>query len=632
MKTNQDYVNLISQLEEESRNFPLMYYLKVAAIIALGYAYIAFFVALALSIIGATGLLMYWIATDTSMHIVLIKLVKFIWVPLVLLWFILKSLFHRIPEPYGLHVTARDCPILFKKIEEMSKKLQVGKIDRVLITQEFNAAITRIPLLGFLGFNRTYLLLGYPMLDNLTSKEMDAVLAHELGHISKNHSRIRGWVYNQRLTWLKLEATLMENPGFGEGWFLSFFYWYIPFFDAYTFVVARKQEYEADQEAVKLYGQEPMGQALVKTVVIGKFVDLFYLDVQKSAITNPHPPEKVFMQLSKAVKDINPDSALQTFENALKFKTSVDDTHPCLRDRLHAIGFEPKLHPFDFQYPAAAWLGYNVAKAIEDQLNIDYIAEIDELWSYHHEINKTLIEEKNELKSRLNTINTEDKIRLGRIYMELFEEQQAIELFNTMLPEHHNNPILHFNLGMITIKENSEAGKEHLLKALELDETLGVDCIGIIMENMSPEIPQDEQNKLFEQFEDLQEKSVLAQNEREYLLDTDIFKSHGLSVFYIDQIKVRLQSQSKVKKFWLVQKRLEYYPQFPAYYLVCPWPYWSVFTDDGNYKEKILDSIQDLLTEEDLGTNATFYVYLEKDLPSKLLDNLKAASKKVIVR
>ena len=130
-------------------------------------------------------------------------------------------------------------PKLFELIDEVCSQVDGPRLHNVLLTEDFNAGIVQTPRLGPFGWQRNHLLIGLPLLQALSPAEFRAVLGHEYGHLSGNHGRFSGWIYRVRQTWTQLLTTLHEQRrhfSFIFEWFLD---WYAPFFNAYSFVLAR---------------------------------------------------------------------------------------------------------------------------------------------------------------------------------------------------------------------------------------------------------------------------------------------------------------------------------------------------------------------------------------------------------
>ena len=73
-----------------------------------------------------------------------------------------------------------------------------------------------------------------------------------------------GWIYRLRISWHRLLEG-MAGGGFAGGQLLwLFFRWYAPYFDAYSQVLARRQEYAADAVAAQVAGADAAASALVR--------------------------------------------------------------------------------------------------------------------------------------------------------------------------------------------------------------------------------------------------------------------------------------------------------------------------------------------------------------------------------
>ena len=116
---------------------------------------------------------------------------------------------------------------------------------------------------GPFGPTRRTVLIGIPTILAVTSDELRAILAHEIGHISTSNGAAGAWVYGVRETWSRLIADLHERRSLSQGVFNRLFGWYMSYFDRYSFVFARQREINADRAAAALCGPAVLGDALV---------------------------------------------------------------------------------------------------------------------------------------------------------------------------------------------------------------------------------------------------------------------------------------------------------------------------------------------------------------------------------
>jgi Zn-dependent protease with chaperone function len=331
------YNELVEELEQSASENQRAYRVRVASLAALGYAYVVGVVVL---LLWAAWLVFGMIHGGRS--VVLLKLA----VPLALLSLAgMRALWVRIEPPEGTVLTAEDAPQLFALLEKIRKKLDGPRIHRVVMDDEFNAAIMQVPRFGILGGTRNYLIIGLPLMQSLSVEQFAAVLAHEYGHLSGAHGKFSAWIYRVRMTWIRLFEALVERRMWGSTVFLAFFRWYVPYFQAYSFVLARANEYEADQAAADVAGARNAAEALVTVEVVARFLtERFWNTYMSGADKSPAPATLPYAQLPMSLNvGMDETDADLWLKAALLEQTGVDDTHPCLKDRLAALGETPAM-------------------------------------------------------------------------------------------------------------------------------------------------------------------------------------------------------------------------------------------------------------------------------------------------
>src|SRR5262249_6043389 len=197
------------------------------------------------------------------------------------------------------------------------------------------------------GWHRGYLFIGLPLMKSLTVEQFQSVLAHELGHLSSGHARAGNWIYRLRLIWQRLEAAFAQTAHWGAGPIRAFFRWYIPRFSATSFPLARSNEYEADAAAASVTSARSAAQALTAVSIVGSFLsEKYWPKIHSAARELPQPafaPYSEFM--ATAIRDVPAEELRGWQETALAARTSYDDTHPSLTDRLHAMNAQVEFAP-----------------------------------------------------------------------------------------------------------------------------------------------------------------------------------------------------------------------------------------------------------------------------------------------
>lgn len=133
---------------------------------------------------------------------------------IVVLIFVLKFIFTRIPKPEQLlmEIKADDEPVLFALIEEVANEVGTRLPKRVYLSPEVNAGVfyDSIFLSMFLPV-RMNLQIGMGILNTHSKQELRAVLAHEFGHFSQRSMRLGSYVYNANKV---LHNMLYDNENF----------------------------------------------------------------------------------------------------------------------------------------------------------------------------------------------------------------------------------------------------------------------------------------------------------------------------------------------------------------------------------------------------------------------------------
>ncbi|MGB3621226.1 MAG: M48 family metallopeptidase, partial [Ketobacter sp.] len=385
--TEEQFIELVKRSETEAEQNITRYKLKLALFAGLGYFVIFFLVTALLFLVGGTiGVAVF----SSSLFLLLIKK-KIIIVILIAIWTFLKALWIKFDTPQG-HVLEREkYPNLFEELDSLTTTLNALTIHQVIIEDTLNAAVIQHPRFGLFGGNKNTLFLGIQLLLALSPAEMRSVLAHELGHLSGNHSRFSGWIYRVRLSWFRIMDAFENSDSFGAGLMRRFFNWYAPKFSAYSFALARTNEYEADQVAARLTSADTAAKALINVYAQAPYIDgEFWNTYFKQADDRPSPPIPPYEGLAQFLKQtpISRQRLLENIKQVMQEETHYADTHPALRDRVEAITHDAVL-PDTFDVNAAeSWLGTGY-QDILTRFDRDWMARNEENWKNRYDYVET---------------------------------------------------------------------------------------------------------------------------------------------------------------------------------------------------------------------------------------------------
>ncbi len=366
------FEHLVRRLELDSHASPAAFRRKVIAISLA--AYVVLFGALA-GLIALFITLMQW-ALASHRTVATIKIGLFGLFLLPLIFIVLRVMLMRLERPTGRELTRNEAPKLFDILDKLYAKLKGPAIHHVLVTDDYNAAICQHARFGIFGGYRNYLIVGLPYLLGATPKEMLSVLAHEYGHLCGNHGKASAWVYRQRRLFVSLYEHVEDGAGDNllSGAIAGTLKRFFPYYSAYTFVLARQDEYEADRTAAGMAGRTATAQGLVRGHLLGDWVGrTFWPKLYAHADRAEQPPFMPFASMRMAFKANHDEWATRSALDAAWAQASgVEDTHPCLRERLDAIGAPPALPQPVESSAADVMLAAGVGKQLE--------AELDKQW------------------------------------------------------------------------------------------------------------------------------------------------------------------------------------------------------------------------------------------------------------
>ena len=534
---------------------------------------------------------------STALFLLLIKK-KLIFIILPTIWILLKLLWVRFKSPTGYRLTRQEFPLLFNEINNLRNVLQSPKIHQVILTPELNAAIIQTPRLGILGWQNNSLILGLELLLILSPDQARAVLAHEFGHLSGNHSRLGRWIYRLRLTWYQIE----QEETLGAKMMRRFFSWYAPRFAAYSFALARFNEYEADLISAELTSNDLVGYALVNTYVTGPYIEQHYWqELFHQADEMPAPKKAPWRGLSHFLHEHKPamKQLIAKLNEELQRQTTYENTHPALQDRIKALKVSVSI-PKPVKVTAAeVWFGEQFQRVIDD-FDKDWLQYNGTRWKERYDYvsaNKKILAE---LNNKVVAALSDEELWKKAVLTEQFEpEGNALSLFQTYQSRHPNDPSVAFVLGKMFYHNNDENCLEHLQKALIHPKLVSDACQYAYSFLISQGRSEEAQWWLQKSQAQLQINEA-SRHERSWLTVEDTLLKADISNQELEQIVASLKAHN-VEKAWIARKQVQYYTEVPVFAIAITLIGW--FT---NYEKKANTIANDLTNN--LNLNCSLFV------------------------
>lgn len=604
------FETLVRRLEKYARDRPADYRLSVGLLAVLGYAYIIFVFLLLLAMIwGAKTLLVATSSANLSGQLN--------WIALLISLGLLRLFWIETKLPPGLPLNRSSAPELFATIDKLADILQAPKCDRVFLTDELNAGVMQKPHLGWLGWHQNYLFLGLPLMQALSLGQFRAVLAHELGHLSGNHSRFSNWIYRLRKIWFELAEQFQERENRGFFLFQWFFHWYAPYFLAYSFVLARANEYEADRCGVELAGLQNEAGADINLAIYSHFLHKSFCPaIYQQTQQKPEPPNDVMTQLLQQIEiGLSPREAGKWLDCALAQQTDYEDTHPCLSARLMAIGYNlNEIRPPEPITESAAeyFFGerlWNFADSLDRIWKNEAVRSWQKLYLRTQQQKQNLIA-LNE-KAQKQRLTVEQMWKRACLTGNLQAIQPAIALFQQVLALEPNHPLSNYQLGKILLENNDVKGIEYLEKAIANDPELVVPSYELLSD-FYQNLGKTEKSQFYRQ--QIPEHAYLwkrSQQERDRFDANTALFPHQLIAAEVRQLSEQFSTYPEIKKAYLVRQKVAYFPE-KAFYLFGIVP--QVIKKVGANQKSYEDLIEQLETELNFSGNFRIVILLTHHL------------------
>lgn len=478
---NTRFEQMVARVERDSVASPRLYQFRVLMLTLFGFGVLAVLVGMAgAGIFLLAGVALALALTGFKAAILILKLGKVLlllaWPLWLLIKFSVQALFVRLPPPNGLEIQREQAPGLFAAMAQMRQRMKGPRFHHVLITNDMNAAVVQRPMFGLVGWPRNYLILGLPLLETLSPQEALAVVAHEYGHLAGSHSRFGAYIYRLRNSWGTIQALAAQWRGVASKPLQKLVGWYAPYFNAYTFVLARTNEYQADAASAELVGAQVMACALKRVNVASADYEQFMGQVLDGIKDQAQPPADLAVRWAAHTRtglgadELQAQSWLQV---ALDRKTDLADTHPALSQRLQALlrgDANLSTLPAPVAGPSAAetWMGSGL-NGLRTTLQKQWHQNVAQPWEARHQELQAQRQRLLALQA-LEAPGTDDELALIRLRMQLEPDAPAdlarLQAFNARHPNHVLGMFLE---GSVRLQSDDRAGLDTLERVMALD-------------------------------------------------------------------------------------------------------------------------------------------------------------------
>ena len=367
------YKSIVSLVER----YPRLYLGFVTLLALLGYAYVLLFPLLILASIS-------YIYEAIAGAEVIDWQSALIWLAVLILAGVVsyRCIMLRLALPTGLTLVEDKAPELFKIVRELHTRFKRPEISRIVITGNYELDIIKTPRWALPVWSTNTIVIGLPVLQSLSPKQFDCMVARRIGQFSKRDNLLTNWLYQLRPIWQQYRAAYTKQKAPGIELLKWFFTVYAPFYSAFSAFVARRDELNADTYAMQLYNDEEVLEMLTADAVCRRYIENRYWPaIHKIAALEtkslPAPHSKMATAVAANLKG---EKLATLISELLKLDSRWKDPVPSLSSRIKNIGHnKPYMEELTGETAAARYLGTSINGVID---------LVDKLWQ------KTFIEKR----------------------------------------------------------------------------------------------------------------------------------------------------------------------------------------------------------------------------------------------
>lgn len=560
-----EFRDLVRRLEARAQANPTAYRMIVVLWVLLGLVAVAFALFLVLGILGVFVLVVF----SVKHGLLALKLFKLA-IPIAFVGYVLvKALWVTFPAPEGLRVRRNGHPKLFACIDRARIAVGARAPAVVLINADLNAGVCEQPRFGLLPIYRSYLQLGLPILEAASERELEAILAHEFGHLSRRHGRTQNWIYRMQRLWGQVAAHVEERGVAAGRLVLAFVRWYVPRLRAWAFPLGRQDEFEADRAAAVATSGQTVVDALVRVQLAASGAESrFWRQMTGRVESESRPPRDAFALFAQMLQEpVDSTSAEAQLRERMMIATDYHDTHPALRDRAAALGVEPRVPPRVEESAAQALL--TDLDAVRARVSTTWYEQVEARWSDEHRELRRTRREFDELRSSTGGLDGNEHARLAGLALRLGcndVAEQALSYFVERSDDpRHASAML--RLGELQLESNCSEGVALVERAMATDIGLTVSGSAALANYFRGRDASRYEHWSARYFE-ASEIADEAARERDEISSRDRLGPHGLSSDEVTDVARHVAGFPQVKRAWLVQKQLEHFPEDRLFVLV----------------------------------------------------------------
>ena len=279
--------------------------------------------------------------------------------------------------------------------------------------------------------------------------------------------------------------------------------------------------------------------------------DQYWPDFEESLSTEVSPPVR-FVEITNALRSESPNKeALNRLKYSLSAEARSYDTHPALKDRLHALGQEAQLPAPISEFASDVYFGDSL-----DELT----QQLTAAWEKRARENYPARQEEG-AGPAADIFKRAREVEAHRDY------ETAMLLYREILRLDPDHAPANLALGIRLLSEEKAEGIHFVERAMDLDAAnmyYGSHLILNYLMKTGDVVGAAPYQHRMTEFRRIYEN---ANTERTQVSFVDSFTSNDLPEYEVDQLCEELAKCPRIKEAYLVRKEVLYIPEIPLYVL-----------------------------------------------------------------
>jgi hypothetical protein len=342
-------------------------------------------------------------------------------------------------------------------------------------------------------------------------------------------------------------------------------------------VLARLDEYEADRTAVRVKGRATVAAALTRIEVLGRFHGERHwgaISQELAAGGTVLDPHAAFV---RRLARPDPVEMEEWLAEALRRQTDHTDTHPCLADRLRAIGAggSPTL-PAPSAEPASASLLGAAADELAQELDRRWWAQVEPQVVQARAVREASLRRLDELEAGAGDGDS------GWEQVELLEHlgrrPEARRRAEALLAARPDDPRALFVVGRARLEADEVEGIPLLERSAVLHPPAAPAVHGLIFEYHRRNGHGDQAEQAGALLAAAQERIAAAARERASLAEAPLLVPHGLPNEKVEPLRAAVANIPGVREVYLTRRVVVELPEVPCYFVgvALSGPWWKL--------------------------------------------------------